>query len=239
MGLLRRNALLRWMAMMVCGLWLTLVLPGVAQPQTLLMGTEADYVPFAYHQSTGGEPEEIIGFDIDVARSIADSLGVTLQIKEMPFDELLPALKSGELDFAIAAITPTDERQLQYDFSEPYFEVRHALVSPRLKPLRTVDDLRGHRMVVQQGSVQETEALRHLSEGFGIGIELFAVPTMTDMIAALKAGYADGALVEELVAQAYIEDEPDLVMDVLGELETTPVAIAFPQDSDLVGVFNK
>ncbi|MEM8614857.1 MAG: transporter substrate-binding domain-containing protein, partial [Cyanobacteria bacterium P01_H01_bin.105] len=47
------------------------------------------------------------------------------------------------------------------------------------------------------------------------------------------------ALVEELVAQAYIEDEPDLVMDVLGELETTPVAIAFPQDSDLVGVFNK
>ena len=94
-------------------------------------------------------------------------------------------------------------------------------------------------MVVQQGSVQESEALRRLSEGFGIGIELFAVPTMTDMVSAVKAGYADVALVEELVAQAYIEDEPDLVMDVLGELETTPVAIAFPRNSALVGEFNQ
>ena len=209
MGLVRRNTLLRWLVLVICGLWLTLALPGVAQPQTLVMGTEADYVPFAYHQSADGEPDKIVGFDIDVARSIADSLGVTLQIKEMPFDELLPALKSGNLDFAIAAITPSDERQIHHDFSEPYFEVRHALISPRLKPLRTVSDLRGHRMVVQQGSVQESEALRHLSEGFGIGIELFAVPTMTDMVSAVKTGYADVALVEELVAQAYIEDEPD------------------------------
>lgn len=219
-----------------------IALPGVAQPQmqTLVMGTEADYVPFAYHHPlTEGGPDRIVGFDIDVARYIADSLGVTLQIQERPFDRLLPGLKSGELDFAIAAITPSEERQRHYDFSNPYFEAQHALISPRLKPVRTVADLRGRRLGVQQGSVQEAQAMRRLAEGYGIGIELFAVPTMTDMVSAVKAGYADAALVEALVAEAYIENEPDLVMDVLGELGATPVAIAFPQGSAWVGVFNQ
>ena len=245
MGLLRRKALLQWIAMWVCGLLLTLspmALPGVVQPQmqTLVMGTEADYVPFAYHHPlTEGGPDRIVGFDIDVAHYIADSLGVTLQLKETPFDQLLPALKSGELDFAIAAITPSEDRQRHYDFSDPYFEAQHALISPRLKPVRTVAELRGHRLVVQQGSVQETEAMRRLAEGYGIGIELFAVPTMTDMVSAVNAGYADAALVEALVAEAYIENEPDLVMDVLGELGATPVAIAFPKGSAWVGAFNQ
>lgn len=68
MGLLRRNVLLRWMALVVCGLWLTLVLPGVAQLQTLVMGTEADHGPFAFHHAADGDPDKIVGFDIDVAR---------------------------------------------------------------------------------------------------------------------------------------------------------------------------
>lgn len=238
-----------WIGLALSTLLLTLLpvsLPGVAQsglpqvdaPLTLVMGTEADYIPFEYRYPS--EPAgEVVGFDIDLANQIANELGATLQIQEMPFDQLFPALQSGELDFAIAAITPTEDRQQFVDFSNPYFESRHALVSPRTRPVRTVTDLRGERVVVQQGSVQETEALRHLSTGLGLEIQLFALPTVNEMITAVREGNADVAITEELVAEAYLENNPTLVMDVLGEIDPTPVAIAFPKSSNYLESFNQ
>lgn len=85
------------------------VSPEASLQQTLLMGTEADYVPFEY-RAPSERSSEFIGFDIDVANYIAQRLGFTLQIQELAFDQLFSALQSGELDFAIAAITPTADR---------------------------------------------------------------------------------------------------------------------------------
>ncbi|MEO1620773.1 MAG: transporter substrate-binding domain-containing protein, partial [Cyanobacteria bacterium J06632_3] len=187
---------------------------GLRQPQVLQVGTAADYIPFEY-RSPDTEADEIIGFDIDIANYIARQLGFELQWQDIPFDQLLPSVSSGELDFAIAAITPTIERAQTLEFSEPYYESRHALISRRSDPVRTLTDINGKRVIVQSGSVQESLLLQRV----GLDIEVTSVGTLNEIVSAIREGMADTAIVEELVAEAYLENNPTLEMDVLGELE--------------------
>ncbi len=213
------------------------VAPGQITPgATLTMGTEADYVPFAY-QYADDPPSGIVGFDIEVARAITQRLGLDFTLQELPFETLLPALQAGELDFAIAAITPTPERAALVDFSEPYFESRLALVSRRSHPLRTLSDLAGATLAVQSGSIQQQLALE--LQGAVGDIEIQAFDHVNDMIAAVRTQAVDAAFLEELVAEAYLENNPTLEFDVLGELPPLSVAIAFPQGSPYVALFNQ
>ena len=252
-GLLSASTFLSGIALSVC----LGTLPGVAQSSspeepgqiaqnliaqaTVQMGTEADYIPFEYRYASdrvGSSGEsEIIGFDIAVAQYITDRLGLTLEIQEQEFTQLFSALRRGELDFAVAAITPTDIRRRYLDFSEPYFEARHAMVSRRSSPVRTAKDLPGKRVAVQTGSMQEQVLREHVAAG--LDVEVVAIDQLKEMIAAVRDGKAEVALVEELVAEAYLENNPSLEMDVLGEVEPTPVAIAFPQGSPYVEPFNQ
>lgn len=203
---------------------------------TLTMGTEADYVPFAY-QYAADPPSGIIGFDIDVAKAITQRLGLAFTLQERPFETLLPALQAGELDFAIAAITPTAEREALVDFSEPYFESRLALVSRRSHPRRTLSDLSGAAIAVQSGSIQQQAAIDLQAAGEGIEIQSFE--HVNEMVAAVRDQAVDVAFLEELVAEAYLENNPELEFDVLGELPAMPVAIAFPQGSPYLEPFNQ
>ncbi|WP_017296998.1 transporter substrate-binding domain-containing protein [Nodosilinea nodulosa] len=234
----------RWVcsALLAAGLAVGLApLPGFGQtPATpgaaLTMGTEADYVPFAY-QYAADPPSGIVGFDIEVAKAIAQRLGFEISLQERPFEDLLPALQSGELDFAIAAITPTPERAALVDFSDSYFESRLALVSRRSHPLRTLTDLAGATIAVQSGSIQQQSALA--LQAAGTDIEIKAFDQVNEMVAAVRTQAVDVAFLEELVAEAYLENNPTLEFDVLGELPPMPVAIAFPKGSPYVEPFNR
>ena len=241
-NLFLRNGLL------ACGMAFTLSFtasPGVAQSETvessegsfsmptLQVGTAADYVPFEFKEP--GE-DEIIGFDIDVATYIAQQLGFVLQIQDAEFGQLLPAVAAGELDFAIAAITPTLAREQTLAFSEPYYISRHAFVSRQSDPIRTLTDIVGKTVVVQRGSVQETALLQEV--GTGLDVDVMAVATTNEMVTAVRELQADVAILEELVAVAYLENNPTLIMDVLGELDPSPIAIAFPQGSPYLERFN-
>ena len=71
----------------------------------LVMGTNATFKPFEYKESG-----EIVGFDIDLAKEIANDLGMELKIEDMSFDGLLPALESGQIDMAVAGMSVTEDR---------------------------------------------------------------------------------------------------------------------------------
>ncbi|MDR1457240.1 MAG: ABC transporter substrate-binding protein [Puniceicoccales bacterium] len=86
-----------------------------AEGNEIVLLTSADNPPYEFTRSG-----EIVGFDIDIAKIIAEKLGKTLVIKDMPFTSLIPALVSKQGDFAMAAITPTDARRENVDFSIPY-----------------------------------------------------------------------------------------------------------------------
>ncbi len=210
--------------------------PELIAQSTLLVGTEADYIPFEYRYASESA-SDIIGFDIALANIIADRLGLTLTVQDRPFEELLPALQAGELDFAIAAITPTPERRQMVDFSVVYFESRQALVSRREAPIRALADLPGNIVAVQRGTIQEQTAWQLLNDGVDIRVQTFE--RMNDIVSAVREQSVDVALIEELVAEAYLENNPTLELDVLGEVPPIPLAIAFPKGSPYIEPFNQ
>ncbi|MDR2779462.1 MAG: ABC transporter substrate-binding protein [Puniceicoccales bacterium] len=92
----------------------TILLHSTERSEIVLL-TSADNPPYEFTRLG-----EIVGFDIDIAKIIAEKLGKTLLIKDMPFSSLIPTLMSERGDFAMAAITPTNARRENVDFSIPY-----------------------------------------------------------------------------------------------------------------------
>ena len=100
------------------------LLDTVLERGTLIIGTEGTYSPNSYHDESG----ELVGFDVDVARGIAEYLGVEAQFMEAEWDSLFAAMDSGRVDIVVNEVEYSDERAEKYDFSEPYTYVHGALM---------------------------------------------------------------------------------------------------------------
>lgn len=78
--------------------------------QKIVMVTSADYPPYEFRDTASGK-NEIIGFDVDIAKYITKELGLELSITDTDFNGIIPALQSKRADFAMAGMTPTAERK--------------------------------------------------------------------------------------------------------------------------------
>ena len=87
------------------------------------LGTNAAFPPFEYV-----EGKDIVGFDITMGQNIAKDLGVKLEVVDMAFDSLIPALASGAIDFIAAGMSVTEERKKNVDFSLPYYQSKQVII---------------------------------------------------------------------------------------------------------------
>lgn len=124
---------------------------GTNKKEKLVLGTSADYAPYEFHKEIDGK-DTIVGFDIDIAKAIAEDLGVELEIKDMSFDGLLEALVTGKIDFIIAGMTPTPERAENVDFSNIYYTaVNNILINKEnMDKISSLEDLKGKKIGVQK-----------------------------------------------------------------------------------------
>ena len=191
----------------------------------LVVGTCADYPPYEWHLVQDGE-DKIIGFDIDIAQAIADELGVELEVKDMDFDGLIPALSTGKIDMIIAGMNPTEERKQSVDFTDIYYTQKDALVikSEDAKDFRSEDDLKKASLATQKATIQET----YLLENFP-GAEIQSVPKLNTAILYLVTGKADAVLMVETVAKRYVEENEGLEIadfDVASTPNESAIAVA-------------
>ncbi|BDG46602.1 transporter substrate-binding domain-containing protein [Parageobacillus sp. KH3-4] len=207
-----------------------------AQKKVLKMGTSADYAPFEYIDTAKGN--EIIGFDVDLAKMITKELGYEFEIVDMDFTGLIPALQSGKVDFVLAGMTPTKDRKKNVDFSDVYYVSRNMIVSKKGSGIKKVEDLKGKTVGVQTGSIQEGEA-KKIAKTVDMKIE--SRNHIPELIQEIQAGRFDAAIIEDTVAKGYLQTSN-------GKLEgyTIPTneqeagsAIAFPKGSKLRDEFNK
>lgn len=91
--------------------------------KTIKLGTNAEFPPFEYVEGT-----KIVGFDITMGQKIAASAGTKLEVQNMKFDSLIPALSSGAIDFIAAGMSVTEERLKNVDFSDTYFESEQVII---------------------------------------------------------------------------------------------------------------
>ncbi|MFC0524493.1 transporter substrate-binding domain-containing protein [Pontibacillus salicampi] len=203
--------------------------------KTIVMGTSADYKPYEFIDTTSGQ--EIVGFDIDIAKHIADNLGYELEIEDMDFNGLIAALNSNKVDFVMSGMTPTEARKEKVDFSETYYVAKDFLITKEEDNITSLEDLQNKSVGVQLGSIQEERAQELQSNLKGLDIsQLDQIP---QLFQELKSGRIDAAIIENTVAKGYLEKNEDLTSFTINSSEERGSAAAFPKDNKLVEQFNK
>ncbi|QKS72937.1 transporter substrate-binding domain-containing protein [Paenalkalicoccus suaedae] len=203
---------------------------------TLTMGTSADYPPFEYVDTENSD--EIIGFDVDLAKAITEELGYELEIVDMDFNGLIPALQSGRIDFVQAGMRPTEERRENADFSDIYFFGGHMIVTAADSDIQTIEDLEGKTLGVQLGSIQEGQADEIGETVPDVTIE--SRNRIPELVQEINTGRFDAAIIADTVATNYIEATEGLTgFELPNQSEEDGNAIAFEKGSELVEDFNR
>lgn len=205
-------------------------LEGIKNKGVLVLGTSADYPPFEFHTMINGK-DEIVGFDIEVAKYIAEQLGVELEIKDMSFDKLLGALSTGMVDVVLAGMNPDPKREKEVNFTDIYYEANHAVLISKDKEsdIATIEDLNGKKIGVQIGTTQEKFAKESIKDATVVSLE-----TNPDIVMNLKTNKIDGAIMELPVAKSFASVNEDLMVvdGITIDSNSGGVAIAIKKDND-------
>jgi polar amino acid transport system substrate-binding protein len=184
----------------------------------LIVGTEPTFPPFEFVD----EKNQVVGFDMDIANELAKRLGVKLEIVNLPFDSLIPALLQGKIDLIIAGMTITEERAKVVDFSKPYFEANQAIVvrkDGKFEP-KKLEELVGKKVAVQLGTTGDLV----VSEINGVQVVRFQ--KFTDAFLELQNGRVDAVVLDEAPAKAYVKKFPKfLISTVVDTGETYGIAV--------------
>lgn len=115
----------------------------------LVMGTSPDYPPYEFFADAA--MTEYAGIDVEVAKYIAESMGMTLQIESMNFDNLVTSLSNGDFDVVLAACEYTEERAKACDFSDPYYTDLPPVIlvkAANADKYKTVDDINQASVII-------------------------------------------------------------------------------------------
>lgn len=169
-----------------------------AIPDTLVIGTSADFQPYCFK-----EQGEIVGFDIDVAQEVARRMNKTIELRDIPFELLIPQLQLGTIHFVAACMTPTPERAQRVTFSQPYLTGDRLVVISRgdTQPIKSLQDLTGKKVIVNQGYTAD----RYMSKIQGP--ELVRLPTVSDAMLALTSNRADAFVTASKVIEPYFKQQ--------------------------------
>ena len=205
------------------------------ESKTLTVGTSADYPPFEYVDTAISD--EIIGFDIDLVKMIAEELGYELVIEDMDFNGLIPALQAKSLDMVVAGMDGNnEERKEVIDFSDAYFTATNLVITMKKEGIKSADDLDGKKVGAQTASVQENGA-KSLSEEYGYTVE--SRDRVPDLFQEIKSKHLDAIVIADVVGNGYLEADDGLSSFELPEEHKLGLSMAFQKDSELTAEFNR
>lgn len=203
-----------------------------AQPEaktTLVVGVSADYAPFEfmYPDPDPNKKGEMVygGIDVSVAKYIADEMGLTMQVENMSFDNLLASLDKGDFDIVLSAMEATPERLENADFSDPYYtDVPPAILvkADKADQYKTLADFSG-KYVGAQTATTKLDMVNDME-----GVTPVPLSSVLELVNELVYDKVDAILVDGGVAQQYADANPDLVIaEASSELgEAAPYCIA-------------
>ena len=184
-----------------------------AAKTTLVVGVSADYAPFEFMYPDESGNMVYGGIDISVAQYVADELGLTLQVENMSFNNLLTSLDKGDFDMVLSAMEATPDRLENADFSTGYYSDT---------PPKTLADFNGKAMGAQAATTK-LDMVNDIE-----GVNAVSLESVLDLVNELVYDKVDAILVDGGVAQQYADANPDLVIcSASSELPTAePYCIA-------------
>ena len=206
------------------------VISRIQKSGKLVVGTTGNMPLMSEKLITG----ELVGFDIDMAKAMADTMGVKLELITMPFDHLMPALEQGKVDVVLSNMTMTVDRNMRVAFAGPYFVSGKCLVTKEQEIARVEepDDLKeaDAKIVVVKGTTSENFVKELLPQAKHIPVE--NVDKGTSMVAK---GEANAFLTDFPICLSVMKRYPDSgFQSVVSLLTYEPIGIALPANDPLL-----
>ena len=171
----------------------------------LVVGTSPDYPPYEFYSDAA--MTQFAGIDVEVAKYIADSMGMELQIEAMNFDNLVTSLSNGDFDMVLAACEYTEERARACDFSDPYYTDLPPVIlvkTANLDKYKTLDDINKAGVIIgaQKNTTKAIAAADKFPEAANGMVLESLVPTL---ITELKNGTVDLLVLDGNVGMSYVK----------------------------------
>ena len=185
----------------------------LATEGVLVVGMECAYAPFNWTETSKTDSNVAIanvpgayadGYDVQVAKIIADELGLELQVKALDWGALINNLNTDGIDAIIAGMSPTPERLESIDFTSAYYESTHVLLvqqSSSYASATSLDDFAGAKVIGQTGTLYASLVPQAVEHGAIAGTDLNTVP---EIVNAIIHGTVDATILEEPVAKGIV-----------------------------------
>jgi L-cystine transport system substrate-binding protein len=198
----------------------------------LLIGTEGTYAPYTYHDETG----ELVGYDVEVAKAIAEKLGLEAEFVESNWDALIAGLDAVRYDIVMNQVTITEERLAKYDFSSPYTISRAALIVGKDNTeIKSFEDLKGKKSAQSLTSNYTTLAEQYEAE------LVSADGSFSKAIELVSTGRAEATINDQVSFYDFLKQQPDapvMLVDTLDDASENAVLIRKGNDT-FVDAINK
>ena len=185
----------------------------------LVIGLFSDKKPFGYIDENG----EYQGYDVYLARRLAEDLGVTLEPVSLDAPNRIEFLQSFKVDIVLANFTYTEDRATQVDFALPYMKVALGVVSPDSALINDVEQLNGKTLIVSKGTTAETFFEQNYPD-----VKLAKYDSYTEAYIALLDGRGDALSTDNTEVLAWAIENPGFTVGIesLGSLDTINPAVS-------------
>ena len=193
----------------------------------LTVATSPDFAPYEFYALDENGNPTLAGFDMALAKYIADYMGLELEVVTVDFDGVLMELQTKSVDLGMAGLSPDPSRENAMDFSDIYYRGGQSFVTVQdhADDYKTLDDANkaGISVGAQTGSIQ-----LDLANQYSADTDIVSLPKVTDIISELLAGKLDAAYIETAVAISYQRNYPELaiVLDVPYEVEGSAIGVS-------------
>ena len=189
----------------------------------ITVALEGTWSPWGYHDQSG----ELVGYDVEVARAIAEKLGVKAAFVEGEFNGLLAGLEAGRYDIMVNGVEIAEARKEKYDFSAPYAYNRTVVITRADDDsIQSMEDLKGK---LTANTLQSTYA----AVGERYGAQVTGVDDFIQTIELLTDRRIDATLNADVSFSDYMAQHPDAPIKIAcADPDASQVAIPMPKGAD-------
>ncbi|MFM7605496.1 MAG: transporter substrate-binding domain-containing protein [Prosthecobacter sp.] len=197
-----------------------------SKQDAIVIGMDATYPPFEFVDEKG----QLSGVSVAIGKEIGQTTGKPVEFRNINFDGLITALRTGSIDLVISSMTASDERRKSIDFSDPYVKTGLAILAAKEAPVQSAADLQtpGRKLVVRLGTTGESWARQNLPKA-----EIKALDLDTACVMEVVNGNVDAWVYDQLSIMNFQAKHPDKTRALLNPLREESWAIGLRQGDDI------
>jgi len=176
--------------------------PVAAAPAELKVAIDPTYEPFTF-KTADGQPT---GFDVDIANALCEQIKRKCVFVEQVWDSMIPGLNAKKYDVIISSMSATDERKMEIDFSDKYYQTPSRVVLKKGTKFTDPASIKGKKIGVLKGSTQEKYAMDNLKPA---GVVVSSYEAQDQVYLDIKAGRIDGTVADFLEVTGGFLSKPE------------------------------